>query len=220
LAERIAFARKARVAALVACALLLGRPHRLDAQSPAAVASAGNRDLAKACWYDANRGDCVRYVRAHWDLIVSTVLTAIQTPAAPRSTTPPGGASLRRRGGAVAAMRIQAPSAAVASPAGGSTAATVWDGTFAHPNAPSFYTLKGLVPADARTSDDVCPQLPDALKADRRLLLLLTCAADNELLAAGTDRWEAEHAEFQQLRSLVSACLPPVAANTDPCAAP
>jgi hypothetical protein len=95
----------------------------------------------------------------------------------------------------------------------------VWDGTFPQPNAPSFYGLKIFVPARAQSSAEVCAQLPDRLKTDKGLLLKLTCQAERELLAAGADQWKDEHAELEEIRKLLSACLPPQT-SSNPCAAP
>ena len=99
------------------------------------------------------------------------------------------------------------------------TRRVVWDGTFPQPNAPSFYALKLYVPARAQTSAEVCAQLPDRLKTDKTLLLKLTCQAERELLAAGANQWEDERVELEELRKLLSACLPPPT-SSNPCAAP
>jgi hypothetical protein len=101
-----------------------------------------------------------------------------------------------------------------------STPRVVWDGTFAHPAAPNFYTLKRLVPAGAPTSEEACAQLPGAVKTDRQLLLKLTCQAEEELLAEGPNRWPEELGELRQIRTLFLSCLPPQASSANPCAAP
>ena len=100
------------------------------------------------------------------------------------------------------------------------TRRVVWDGTFPQPNAPSFYALSKLyVPDRAQSSAQVCAQLPDRLKTDKTLLLKLTCQAERELLAAGTDQWKDERVELEEIRKLLSACLPPQT-SSNPCAAP
>ena len=207
----------ARVTAVVVCVHLVVEPARVDAQSLGAIASTRNRDLARACWYDSRQADCVRFVRANWYWIVNAVVTAIRAPGP--ATPPPGSqgampAIFRDRRVAASAGQI----VSIGSNAEAVIAATVWDGTFAHPNAPSFYTLRGLVPIG--TSDDACTQLPDGLRGDSQLLQLLSCAAERELLVAGPDYWEEERAELQELRGRFASCLPAPAANVDPCAAP
>jgi hypothetical protein len=134
--------------------------------------------------------DCFDAVTARWDRIADTLLAPLQAPSQV-STTP------------------QKPAPKV-----------VWDGTFPHPDAPTFDTLTGLVPADGRTSAEVCAQLPDQLKADRQLLLRMTCQAERELLAAGAGQWRDEHRKLQELRTLLAACLPPATPNSNPCATP
>lgn len=113
---------------------------------------------------------------------------------------------------------LQAPPRAALQQSGGPQ--VVWDGTFPHPDAPSFYTLKGLVPAGAGISAGVCGQLPDVFQTDRQLLLMLTCEAERELSAAGPSHWSLERTELQDLRTLLAACLPPAGPNANPCAAP
>ena len=117
-----------------------------------------------------------------------------------------------------APLTTEPPATPVPSPK--SSPGVVWDGTFAHPDAPSFYMLKSYVRLDARTSAEACGQLPQALRADRQLLLKLTCQAERELLAAGAGRWPDETAEFQALRKLLASCLPSDPSRPNPCAAP
>jgi hypothetical protein len=109
-----------------------------------------------------------------------------------------------------------------AAPAAAPTSSSrvVWDGTFAHPDAPSFYLLKSYALLDAQTSPEACARLPPALQADRQLLLTLTCSAENQLRAAGPDRWPDENREFEGLRRLLSSCLPDPVAGANPCARP
>lgn len=216
--RRTRWTRVWRATAVFVCVLLSLEPARVDAQSMGALATTRNRDLARACWYDSNQADCIRFVRANWYWIVNAVVTAIRAPSGPGSGPPPSQGAMPAvfRGRTSAASLVQI--VPVGSTAPGVMAATVWDGTFAHPNAPSFYTLRGLAPLD--TSDDACAQMPEGLKGDGELLQLLSCAAEQELDRAGPDRWQEERAELQELRGRLAACMPVVAAGTDPCAAP
>ncbi len=216
--RRTRWAHLARATALVVCVHLVVEPARLDAQSLGAIASTRNRDLARACWYDSRQADCVRLVRANWYWIVNAVVTAIRVPSVPGSGPPPSQGAMPAilRGRTVAGSIGQV--VPIGSNAQAVTAATVWDGTFAHPNAPSFYTLRGLVPPGS--TDDACAQLPDGLRGDSQLLQLLSCAAERELLVAGPDYWEEERAELRELRGRFASCLPAAPANVDPCAAP
>jgi hypothetical protein len=117
---------------------------------------------------------------------------------------------------------LQTPVAAATLPSGTTSRpperGVVWDGTFAHPDAPSFYTLRSYVPANL-SGAAVCAQLPAQVRADPNLLLKLTCTAERELLAAGQGRWPDETSEFQRIRTALAACLPPGSA-TAPCTAP
>ena len=206
----------ARATAVGVCAVLFLDPVRVDAQSVGAIASTRNRDLARACWFDSKQADCVSFVRSNWYWIVAAVVTAVRVPSAPGNAPRPPGAMWTAPGdGTALASLVQI--VPVGSDAR-AVAPTVWDGTFAHPNAPSFYTLRGLVSLD--TSGDACAELPDELRGDRDLLQLVSCAAERELLVAGPDYWEEERAELQELRGRLAACLPPAAADANPCAAP
>ena len=94
----------------------------------------------------------------------------------------------------------------------------IWDGTFAHPDAPGFYILRGSVSPDVLNPEAACAQLPDPLRTDKDLLVKLVCRAERELLAAGPDKWPDESREFETLRQRLAACLPPPTAN--PCSVP
>jgi hypothetical protein len=100
------------------------------------------------------------------------------------------------------------------------TGRVVWDGTYSNPDAPNFYTLRGVAGAVNRASGDVCGQLPDELRADRQMLLRLTCDAERELLSAGPEHWQDEQEQLIEIRGLLAACLPPGTPAANPCGAP
>ena len=182
---------KVRPAALVVC--LLGSLAAADvaAQPVVIVDGAEARSLAKACGRTGSFAACAAMVRGRLAGVADAILAELEVPVA--AATPA---------------------------AGSSTSRIVWDGTFAHPHAPSFYTLRSYVSADVPTPQQACAQLPAALQADRNLLWRLTCNAERELLAAGPDKWPEEMQEFERVRALVAACLPPGISPATPCATP
>jgi hypothetical protein len=168
-------------------------PRDAGAQPTAPVGNAQARSLAKACGRTGRLSDCVALMRGRLARVADAILAELQTPVA--AATLPAGTTSR------------APERGV-----------VWDGTFAHPNARSFYTLRGYVPANM-SGNAVCAQLPAQVRADPNLLLKLTCRAEQELLAAGPGRWPEEMAELQRIRTALAACLPTGSA-TAPCSTP
>jgi hypothetical protein len=199
-AHRVALRRIVCVVTFFVCLGVMGFARDAAAQPRQTLGKAESRDLAKACGRTGRFSDCVSAIKSQLKGGLGSIadLLLAELQAAPLPTEP-----------------APTPSAAPKS-----SSSVVWDGTFAHPNAPSFYMLKGYVRLDTRTSADACAQLPDNLRSDRQLLLKLTCQAQRELAAAGGSRWPDETAEFQTLRALLVSCLPSDAARPDPCAAP
>ena len=145
--------------------------HDAEAQPNRIMANSQARVLAKGCGRTSSLASCVR---SGLDGIADLVLAELKTPQTPERTKASNTKAGRR---------------------------VVWDGTFAHPDAPNFYTLKRLAPASSRTSEEACLQLPDALKADSQLLLKLTCEAERELLTGGANQWPEEVSELQAIRT-------------------
>jgi hypothetical protein len=170
----------------------LGLPGTALAQSGGSMDAKSARSLVKACGRTSTIGNCFKTLRGKLAWIPDLVLAELE--AAPLSTQP------------------------TPAPPAMSTPKVVWDGTFAHPYAPSFYILKSYV-ADGK-SPDACRQLPDALRTDAQRLLKLTCEAERELIAAGENRWPDEHAELDALRRRLGSCLPSQASNPTPCGTP
>jgi hypothetical protein len=185
----------ARVVGFAVCLGAAGSPGQAEAQPIRSMDSPEGRSIAMACGRTGSFRNCVAVFRGKFAWVADAVLAELQTPPAP-----PTAANSTDR-----ATR--------------SEPLVVWDGTFAHPNARKFYTLKSYVPTSALTSQEACDQLPDPLK-DRQRLLRLMCEADEELIAAGANRWPEERKELSQLRTLLASCLPPTSPNSNPCATP
>ena len=168
-----------RVTVLGVCLVAMGQD--AAAQQTTQMGAAESRGLARACGRTGRWSDCFAFVRGRLASVADLILAELQ--AAPAQSTTSTGSRQSSR--------------------------VVWDGTFAHPNAPGFYLLKSSVPpATSTSSPDVCAQLPEPLRADRQTLFKLVCSAERELLAEGPGRWPDEMAEFQQLRQRLTACLP------------
>lgn len=184
----------ARVISFVVCLGAACSLGQAEAQSSRSMASAESRGVAVACGRTGSFQNCVNVFRGKLAWVGDAVLAELQAPPPPAVTNSTARASR-------------------------SDPLVVWDGTFAHPYAPNFYTLKRYVPMSPQTSAEACEQLPDTLK-DPQVLLRLTCEAERELLAAGANRWPTERAELRELRGLLASCLPPASANSNPCATP
>ena len=194
LAPPISLRRMARAVGFAVCLGVAGSPGRAEAQPIRSLATAESRGIAVACGRTGSVRNCVDVFRGKLAWVGDAVLAELQAPPPP----------------AVTNSTARAPK---------SDPLVVWDGTFAHPYAPKFYTLRSYLPMSPGTSEEACRQLPDALK-DPQVLLRLTCEAERELLAAGADRWPTERMELQQLRALLASCLPPSSPNSNPCATP
>jgi hypothetical protein len=189
--------RSLRIVALVVCLCLAGHAREAVAQTSAQLGVIEARDLAKACGRTGRVADCIAAVRGRLARVADAVLAELQAAPAPTQ-----------------------PAAVPAKGAGRSESRVLWDGTFAHPDAPSFYTLKSYVPAGVSTSEAACAQLPPSLGTDRQLLLKLVCNAERELLAGGAGRWPDETREFEALRKLFAACLPATSSGARGCGGP
>jgi hypothetical protein len=215
--QRKASSRIVHVAISGVCLGILGAssPAAAQPQRLAAVDATAARSFAKVCGRTGRWSECFTAVRgfARGSLarVADAVLVELQAAPAPKVVAPPktGPVSPAAKSRQWAILSTGAPP----------DPPVIWDGTFAHPDAPAFYILKGSVPPDVQTSEEACAQLPDPLKADKNLLVKLVCRAEQELLAAGPDRWPDESSEFERLRQRLAACLPP-AANSNPCSAP
>ena len=186
--------RIVRVTVMGVCLVAVGPCRDAGAQSTIRVDAADSRGFAKACGRTGRWSDCFAAVRGRLARVADLILAELEAAPAPGLTS----------------IDSRTP-----------TARVVWDGTFAHPNAPGFYLLRSYVPPATDTSADVCGQLPEPLRADRQVLLKLVCSAERELLAEGPGRWPDEMAEFELVRQRLTACLPPAPAPAaDPCAGP
>ena len=185
--------RIVRITVLGVCLVVGGDCRDAGAQTTVRVDAAESRGLAKACGRTGRWADCFAAVRGRLARVADLILAELQAAPAPGITSVDSRPSTR----------------------------VVWDGTFAHPNAPGFYLLRSYVPPAPDTSADVCGQLPEPLRADRQMLLKLVCSAQRELLAEGPGRWPDEMAELENVRQRLTACLPAAPAPAaDPCAGP
>lgn len=194
MALQLSLAGVIRITALTVCLGASVGARDAEAQLNRTMNAKEASSLAQACGRTGTRRACFALFRSGlaWlgDLVLAELEAAPGPPVGPVVTPTPG------KG----------------------TPQVIWDGTFAHPNAPKFSALRSYVPAAARTSAEACSQLPATLKADNRRLLRLTCEAEQELLAYGSDQWPDERKELQRIRELLASCLPPAGPN--PCATP
>jgi hypothetical protein len=175
---------------LVVC-LGLAVPRDVAAQSARSMTKREARLFAKGCSRISTLTSCVK---SGLDSLADLVLAELQAAPLPTERATPSEPRTPPR--------------------------VVWDGTFAHPDAPNFYALKRYAAAGSASSTAGCDQLPTALKSDSQLLLRLTCEAERELTAGGPNRWPEELRELQEIRKQLGSCLPAQAASPTPCAAP
>jgi len=181
-----------RARCVIGLVVCLGMAAPRDAAAQSSMTRRESRLFAKGCGRVSTFTSCVK---SGLDALADLVLAELQ--AAPLPSERPTGQPAQRTPGRV-----------------------VWDGTFAHPDAPNFYALKRYAAGDATSAAASCDQLPTALRSDSQLLLRLTCEAERELTLGGPNRWPEELRELQDIRKQFASCLPAQAASPTPCAGP